>query len=441
MSNDLYRFTATEALKRFEDGSLKVSEYATSLLDHIDQRQPAVQAFEYIDRSQVLQQARALDDVPKDKRGPLHGVAIAVKDVIYTKGMPTQHNSPIYKDDQPELDAASVIMLRAAGALILGKTRTTEFAATVKGPATTNPHDSSRTPGGSSSGSGAAVADFQAPVALGTQTGGSTIRPGSFNGVYAMKPTWAAISREGQKVYSLILDTLGLYARSVDDLKLLAEVFGLKDDQPPREPTDGVKGMKFGLLRTMVWDQARLGTRNAMEKGVELLKSHGAEVKEIDFPADFDRLPDWHSCILKSDGRTAFRPEYMVAKDKLDRSLVEHVEEAHGYTRGAYLEAFDGVSALRPKWDAIARDYDAVIVPSVPDEAPEGMESTGSAVFNSMWTALHVPVINVPGFQGEHGMPIGLSLVAPRYHDQALLEVAKVVGEIWEREGGWSGTL
>ncbi|TKA60673.1 hypothetical protein B0A55_11034 [Friedmanniomyces simplex] len=355
--------------------------------------------------------------------------------------MPTQHNSPIYKNDQPELDGASITMLRAAGALILGKTRTTEFAATVSGPATTNPHDSSRTPGGSSSGSGAAVADFQAPIALGTQTGGSTVRPGSFNGVYAMKPTWASISREGQKIYSLILDTLGLYARSVDDLKLLLEVFGLKDDQSPQVPRDGVRGMKFAVLRTMVWNKAGQGTRNAMGKGAELLKSHGAEVEEIEFPAEFARLPDWHTCILKSDGRTAFRPEYMVAKDKLDRSLVEHVEEAHGYSRKDYLEAFDGVGALRPKWDAIAREYDAVIVPSVPDEAPDGIESTGSAAFNSMWTALHVPVINVPGFQGEHGMPIGLSLVAPRFHDQALLEVAKVVGEIWEKEGGWSSKL
>ncbi|KAK5711996.1 hypothetical protein LTR17_018135 [Elasticomyces elasticus] len=437
MSSEPYRLSATELLQRFSNGDLTVVEYATSLLDHIDERQPVVKAWEYIDRAQVLQQARDLDQVPKEQRGILHGVGIAVKDVIYTKGMPTQHNSPIYKDDQVELDAGSVIMLRAAGALILGKTRTTEFAATVNGPATTNPHDSGRTPGGSSSGSGAAVADFQAPIALGTQTGGSTIRPGSFNGVYAMKPTWNAITREGQKIYSLILDTLGLYTRSVDDLKLLAEVFGLKDDQPPQQLPSGVKGLRFAVLKTMVWDQVGPGTRDAMNKGANLLKAHGANVKEIEFPNEFAKLPAWHTIILKSDGRPSFRPEYMVGKDKLDVSLVEHVEEAHGYSRKDYMRAFDGVAALRPKWDAIAQEYDAVIVPSVPDEAPKGIESTGSAAFNSMWTALHVPVINVPGFQGEHGMPIGLSLVAPRYHDQALLEVAKAAGEVWEKEGGW----
>ncbi|KAK3648710.1 hypothetical protein LTR56_000983 [Elasticomyces elasticus] len=417
MSSEPYRLSATEVLQRFSNGDLTVVEYAASLLDHIDERQPVVKAWEYIDRAQVLQQARELDKVPKEQRGPLHG------------------------DDQVELDAGSVIMLRAAGALILGKTRTTEFAATVNGPATTNPHDTGRTPGGSSSGSGAAVADFQASIALGTQTGGSTIRPGSFNGVYAMKPTWNAITREGQKIYSLILDTLGFYTRSVDDLKLLAEVFGLKDDQPPQQPSSGVKGLKLAVLKTMVWDQVGPGTRDALNKGAELLRSHGADVKEIGFPTEFAKLPAWHTIILKSDGRPSFRPEYMVGKDKLDVSLVEHVEEAHGYSRKDYMEAFDGVAALRPKWDAIAEEYDAVIVPSVPDEAPKGIESTGSAAFNSMWTALHVPVINVPGFQGEHGMPIGLSLVTPRYHDQALLEVAKAVGEVWEKEGGWASKL
>jgi amidase len=355
--------------------------------------------------------------------------------------MPTQHYSPIYENDQPELDAGSIIMLRNAGALLLGKTRTTEFASTVEGPGTCNPHDPARTPGGSSSGSGAAVGDFQAPIGLGTQTGGSTIRPGSFNGVYALKPTWNSITREGQKIYSLILDTLGLYARSVADLELLAELFGLNDDTPPKPISSGVKGLKFAFLKTMVWEKAGPGTQAAMTKGAKLLKARGAEVVEIDFPEEFLPLPDWHTCVLYGDGRVSFRPEYQLAKDKLNPFLIDHVEEAHGYTRKQYLEAFDGISALRPKWDAIAAQYDAVIVPSVPDEASVGIRSTGSAIFNSMWTALHVPVINIPGFKGENGMPVGLSLVAPRYHDQALLTVAKEVGKVWECEGGWKNTL
>lgn len=345
--------------------------------------------------------------------------------------MPTQFNSPIYENDQPEVDAASVIMLRQAGALILGKTTTTEFAANTVGTKTSNAHHPNRTPGGSSSGSGAAVGDFQAPLALGTQTGGSTIRPGSFNGIYALKPTWNAISREGQKIYSLDFDTIGLYARSVEDLELLGTVFGLKDDEVPRPFTSGVKGLKFAFLKTMLWNHAGPGTRKAFEDGKQQLQSAGAEVEDIEFPPEFARLPEWHTCVLYSEGRVQFRPDYMKAKDKLGQFLQSHVEEKHGYTRKQFLEAFDGIAALRPKWDAIADKYAAVVMPSVPDEAPEGLDSTGSAIFNCIWTALHVPVVNIPGFKGEHGMPIGLSLTLPRFKDVALLNVAKEVSKVW----------
>lgn len=326
------------------------------------------------------------------------------------------------------------MMLRQAGALILGKTTTTEFASTVVGTKTSNAHDPTRTPGGSSSGSGAAIADFQAPLALGTQTGGSMIRPASFNGIYGIKPTWNAISREGLKIYSLILDTLGFYARSVEDLELLSEVFGLEDDQHPEPLPSGVKGLRIAFLKTMVWDHAGPGTQKAWEDGKKSLRDAGAQVEDIEFPIDFAELPSWHTCVLFSDGRVAFRPDYKMNKDKLDPFLIEHVEEKHGYTRKQYLEAFDRISALRPKWDAIAEQYAAVVVPSVPDEAPKGLESTGSAVFQGIWTALHAPVINIPGFKGENNLPVGLSLTTARYRDQALLSAAKAVGLVWVKE-------
>lgn len=290
------------------------------------------------------------------------------------------------------------------------------------------------------------MADFQVPIALGTQTGGSTIRPGSFNGVYALKPTWGAVSREGQKIYSMILDTLGLYARSVDDLQLLAEVFALKDDEP--SSTEGkaesgftLKGAKFALVKTVVWPQVGPGTAAAMEKASKLLKEHGAEVEELDLPSEFDELPAWHRCVMTADGRTAFLPEHRIAKGKLDQSLIGHVENVHGHSRADQLKAFDGIAALRPKIDEIADRYAAIIAPSVPDEAPEGIDRTGSAAFCGMWTALHVPVINIPGFQGLNGLPIGLSLISQRYRDQHLLAVSKEVGEVFEAEGGWQSAL
>jgi Asp-tRNA(Asn)/Glu-tRNA(Gln) amidotransferase A subunit family amidase len=299
--------------------------------------------------------------------------------------MPTQFNSSIYTNDAPQVDAGSIGILRKAGALIFGKTTTTEFAAITVGPKTKNPHDPNRTPGGSSSGSGAAVGDFQAPIGLGTQTGGSTIRPGSYNGIYALKPTWNSITREGQKIYSLILDTLGLYARSVADLELLADTFAIHDDSPA--PTDfKVQGAKFAVLKTMVWPHIGPGGEAAMSKAVSLLREQGAEVEEIELPARLFDLPKWHATVLNSDGRTAFLPEYAMAKEQLNSQLVGHVENSDKISRKAQLDAFDNISAARPVVDEILGKYAAVLTPSVPDEAPLGTVSTGSATFCLIWT-------------------------------------------------------
>ncbi len=299
--------------------------------------------------------------------------------------MPTQFNSPLYAHNAPKVDAGSIMILRKAGALILGKTTTTEFAATTVGPKTRNPHDPNRTPGGSSSGSGAAVGDFQAPIGLGTQTGGSTIRPGSYNGIYAFKPTWNAITREGQKIYALILDTLGLYARSVADLELLADAFTIFDDLPA--PTNfTVQGARFAILKTMVWPNVGPGTSAALEKAVALLRVHGADVEECYLPEHLNDLPAWHATVLASEGRTAFLPEYTVDKGSISSQLVGHVENSDNISRKDQLEAFDKISAARPIVDEILSKYDAVITPSVPDEAPLGIEKTGSAAFCLIWT-------------------------------------------------------
>lgn len=292
----------------------------------------------------------------------------------------------MYTNNAPKLDAGSVAVLRKAGALILGKTTTTEFAATTVGPKTRNPHNPERTPGGSSSGSGAAVGDFQAPVALGTQTGGSVIRPGSYNGIYAFKPTWNSITREGQKIYALILDTLGLYARSVADLELLADTFQIFDDLPPLADFS-IKGAKFAFLKTMVWSKhIGPGTEAALEKAVSLLRAHGAEVEEINLPEKFDPLPAWHATVLASEGRTAFLPEYAIAKDQISPMLVGHVENSDKISRKAQVEAFDNIAVARPVVDELLGRYAAVLTPSVPDEAPVGIASTGNASFCLIWT-------------------------------------------------------
>lgn len=235
------------------------------------------------------------------------------------------------------------------------------------------------------------MGDYQAPVALGTQTGGSTIRPASFNGIYALKPTWNSVNREGQKIHSLILDTIGFFARSVADLGLFADVFDLFDDTPSIN-SFSIKGAKFGLLRTPVWSSAGPGTIAAMDKAAQILKDHGAEVEDIILPPEFDNLAYWHEIIFEVDGSTAFLPEYRANKENLAPFLIKHVEDRRKrFTHAEELRAFDGVAALRPQMDEILGRYAAVITPSVPDEAPLGQEKTGSPVFNSMWTVSILP--------------------------------------------------
>ncbi|KAK7953682.1 amidase signature enzyme [Apiospora saccharicola] len=376
---EAYQLSATQVLARYKDGSLTVEEYARSLLSRIEQRDATVKAWAYLDPEYVIEQAKALDQTPAEQRGPLHGVAVAVKDVIYTKDMPTQFNSPIYEGHAPRVDAASVAILREAGALLLvpshdGGAQDEQSARSQQ--------DARRLLVGVGRGRGR----LPGPLGLGTQTGGSTIRPGSFNGIYAFKPTWNSISREGQKVYALLFDTLGLYARRVDDLELLADVFALHDDATPPPVPFCVRGAKFAMLKTVVWPEVGPGTAAAMEKAAKLLRAHGAEVDELELPPEFDDMPHHHRVVLHAEGRVAFLPEYRIAPDQLHGFLVGHVENEHKYTRADQLRAWDGMAALRPKVDAIAAGYAAIITPSVPDEAPVGLESTGSANFCSSWT-------------------------------------------------------
>ncbi|KAL6364540.1 hypothetical protein LRP88_01943 [Fusarium phalaenopsidis] len=381
MTIQLWRLTATQALGKIRAKDLTIEQYASSLLQRIRQRDDDVRAWAYLDPATVLEQAKQLDQVPFEKRGPLHGMPVAVKDIIYTKDMPTAHGSPIYKDHLVAVDAGSVTILRNAGCLIFGKTTTTEFAAVFAGPKTRNAHSTTRTPGGSSSGSGAAVADFQVPVALGSQTMGSIVRPASFNGTYGFKPTWNAITREGQKFSALTFDTIGFFTRSVDDVEALMDLFAVHDDE--ESAFTDIEGSRIAVCRTIQWSLAGQGIINAMEKAVELLKAHGAQVEEISLGSEFDRVVEWHGKLGQTEGGTTFLPEYLSAKQDLHDHLIGWVENNQKITHKDQLEAYDGLSALRPKFDAIASRYDAVLAPSVLGEAPEGLDNTGSVALPS----------------------------------------------------------
>ncbi|RTE78643.1 hypothetical protein BHE90_006877 [Fusarium euwallaceae] len=438
MTSSPYKLTATQALELLKNNDMTVEEYALSLLHRIKENDGAVKAWAHLDPDFVLSQARALDQIPEDMRGPLHGLAIGVKDIMDTKDMPTQYGSPIYQGHQPGSDSSAVAILRAAGALIFGKTTTTEFAVTNSGPETTNPHDPSRTPGGSSCGSAAAVADLQVPLSLGAQTGGSIIRPASYTGVLAMKPTFNAISTEGQKPMAPTFDTLGFFARSVEDLQLLADAFALQDDEPPRDiPLDEIS---VALIETPMWSSAGPGTVSAMKQAATILQKNNVKVEKVSLPpevADVETLSRIQRTIINGEALVSFLREYRVDKENLATEICDMVENTSNITHKEMMEAYDAYSNMRDMVNKLAENYTVILTPSAEDEAPLGLGDMGNPTFNTLWTGFHMPVINIPVFVGANDMPVGISLVGPRFRDRQLLRISKVLGEVLMSHGGW----
>ncbi|KAL6363912.1 hypothetical protein LRP88_03338 [Fusarium phalaenopsidis] len=418
MTSSPHKLTATQVLELLKNNAITVEAYARSLLDRIKENDGTVKAWAHLDPDLVLSQVRALDQIPKDQRGPLHGLAIGVKDIMDTKDMPTQYGSPIYKGHQPGSDSSAVAILRAAGALVFGKTTTTEFAVTNSGPETINPHDPKRTPGGSSCGSAAADADLQVTLSLGAQTGGSLIRPASYAGVFAMKPTFNAISTAGSKPIAPTFDTLGFFARSVEDLQLLADAFALQDDEPPRDiPLDEIS---VALIETPMWSSAGPGTVSVMKQAADILQKNNVKVEQVSLPpevADVEALGRIQKVITHGEAQVSFLREYRMDKANLAAEIRDMVENTSNNTDKEMTEACDTYSKMRDMVNKLAESYTAILAPSAVDEAPLGLGDMGSPTFNTLWTGFHMPVINIPAFVGANDMPVGICLVGPRFRD------------------------
>ena len=426
------RLSAAEAASAIAAGRLTSEELVRSCLARIAERDPVIRAWAFLDPAIALAQARERDRTRPE--GSLHGVPVGIKDMIDTADMPTQHNSPIYVGRRPAQDASVVRLLRAAGAVILGKTETHEFAAGGRLPLTRNPHDAAHTAGGSSSGSGAAVGDFHVPLALGTQTAGSMLRPGSFNGVYAMKPTWNVVSFEGAKHYSVSLDTIGWCGRSVADLALVAVALGAIQ-APPGPPPDPPT-LRVAVCRTPMWEKAEPSSREAVEAAADRLRRAGAAVEDLSLPEHFARLWDAQLLIMRSEGRATFLADYRLNYGKLHQDFRDRVENKDGFTTAQLADALDFAASCRPEWDRIARGFDAVLAPSALGEAPRSLATTGDPTFQRMWTLLHAPCVNIPGFTGPRGLPIGVTVGGPRFGDRRLLEVAAAVASAIDAKVG-----
>ncbi len=416
MPKDPNQLTLREAMTELAAGRLTSLALTESCLARISAREAEVGAWEYQNPALARAQARARDREPR--RGPLHGIPVGVKDIMDTADMPTAYGSPIYRHYRPRIDAECVARLKRAGAVILGKTVTTEFAFYAPGK-TRNPRNLAHTPGGSSSGSAAAVADFMAPVALGTQTAGSVIRPAAFCGVVGYKATYGAFDMSGIKPLAPSLDTLGCLTRSAGDAAIWrAAMTGttgtVRPDAAPR----------IGFVRTPMWQAATPSVQACLDRVAAALAAAGAAVREIDLGHPCADLTEAQKTIMAAEAARAFVPELRDHAALMSGPLREFI--ARGAAIPPAVEAAARAAAVncRRSFVDLFREVDTLLVPSAPGEAPAGTAATGDPVFNRMWTLLGFPCVNLPAGEGPSGLPLGVQLVGAMEDDDRLLAVA-----------------
>lgn len=416
-----WELPAAEAAALLSRGGLSALELVQSCLARIAAREPGVQAWEHLDPERALDAARRCDR--EGRRGPLFGLPVGVKDLIDTRDMPTAYGTSLHAGHRPSADAACVAALRAAGGVILGKTVTTELAYFTPGK-TRNPHDPSRTPGGSSSGSAAAVACGMVPAALGTQTAGSVIRPAAFCGVVGFKPSFGLLAREGIKPIAPSLDTLGVFARALGDLPLLCAALGapLTLPAPGRPP-------RVALCRTAEWESAEPAARAAVERAASGLAAAGAQVRELALPAAFDGLVEAQKTVMAVEMAQQLAPERAAGEERLGdpiRKLFRAGDAAFG---AAYAQAKAQGDRCRELFGAALAPSDLLLTLAAPGEAPLGLAATGDPLFNRIWTLLHVPCLSLPAGRGPHAMPLAVQLVGSRGNDAALLAHATWIAQ------------
>ncbi len=419
---DLLSLSARDAAQEIAAGRLSSEALVRACLDRIAEREPVVGAWQFLDRDMALAEARRRDASPPS--GPLHGVPIAVKDLIDTVDMPTGYGSPIYRGHRPAADAACVALARAAGAVALGKTVTTEFACFTPGK-TANPHNPAHTPGGSSSGSAAAIADRMAPLAFGTQTAGSILRPAAYCGVVGYKPSFGLIPRAGVKPLADSLDTVGTMARNVADAAFLA---GVLSGRPAlRHVAMPGAAPRFGLYRTPMWEEAEPSTATALDHVREALERAGARVEEIVIAPEHRGLTAAHDLVMGFELAQSLAYERIERSAELSPRLAQQLDAGMAVGADAYEAALAETAAARSGLDGFFGSCQAILVPAAPGEAPQGLGYTGNPVFNRMWTLLGVPCVTLPAIWGDSGLPTGVQLVGRLGADAALMAAAMFV--------------
>lgn len=437
--------SAAAARKLMDEGHLSAEELVQDCLARIRELEPQVQAWTYLDEDHALAQARTADERRREGHavGPLHGIPVGIKDIIDTGDMPTENGSPLYAGRTPREDAAAVAKLRAAGAVILGKTVTTECAYFHPGK-TRNPHNLEHTPGGSSSGSAAAVAAGMVPLALGTQTNGSVIRPAAFCGAYGFKPSHGLVPRSGILQLSRTLDHVGVMARSIEDVALAMETLAGWDagdpdtrpgaripfaaiaaGEPPIRPT-------LAFIKTPHWERVDAEAKEALGELVEAL---GDAVEEIDLFPSAGEAWDWQKTIMEAEMAHNFAREWRDGRDRLSEPLRALIERGSEVKAVDYQRALSLIGPMQESFEELfTQRYDAILTPAAPGAAPRGLASTGDPRFCTLWTLAGLPALSMPLLRGSGGMPIGVQLVGRRHFDARLLRTARWVVDNLSRE-------
>ena len=425
----LHQLSACDAAAQLAQRTLRAEDLVRACIEHIDSREPEVQAWAYLQRDVAVEHAKQLD--AGAHRGLLHGLPIGVKDLLATSDMPATYGSRIYANYRPGFDAACVAVARQQGAVVLGKTVSTEFA-TFQPNQTRNPLRLTHTPGGSSSGSAAAVADSMVPLAIGTQTAGSLIRPASYCGIVAFKPSFGCVARAGAKLLSDTLDTVGTMARTVPDAALFAAAMSGRHAWLVKPLSDVLsRPLRIGICRTYEWSQAGPDTQKVFANAEQALKKANAfEVKDLQLPADFQTLAHAQTQVQLFEQAHNLAHEHIAHFTQLSTRLQGILQSGKDITHAQYDAAQQHIAKCRLQLPTVFQDVDVLLAPSAQGEAPDNLENTGDPVFCRNWTVLHTPAINVPAGLGAHGMPVGLQVVSAVGSDALTLAAAHAVHQL-----------
>lgn len=410
--------SAQESRKAIMDGRIGVRDALEAWLDVIDRRESEIQAWIHLDPDAARRQAEALESALR--RGPLHGLPFGIKDIIDTADMPTGYGLGAYAGHRPAMDAACVALIRRAGAIIPGKTVTTELAYFAPGK-TRNPHNPAHTPGGSSSGSAAAVAAGMLPLAYGTQTGGSVIRPAAFCGVVGYKASRGALPLQGVKTFCHTLDSLGVFATEVADVHLVrAALLGAPDDLPPVDTPP-----RIAIARTPEWQAADPAMQAAVEAAATSFESAGARLTDVALGPAFDTLLAAQKTVMAFEAAQNYCFEYERHGNALHSHSRQLIEQGRALPYADYAAALEARERGRQALAGVFSEVDVLLHPAAPGEAPHGLESTGDALFNRVWTLLGVPCVNLPGHRGPNGLPLGVQAIGPVDGDETLLRICQ----------------